>query len=163
MFLPSGEKTGDNSLAGEETSGRDGPPATRTIEMSFCSNTFGVFWCAYAMAVESACGMQPSARALWLRALFLERERIANHLGDLGFLGNDAALGFGTVECGRAEAQYINRSFFGGARRLALTGSASKIGLGGATSVGFGESLCRAFAQDSFENSLDYRFAGPAE
>ena len=27
----------------------------------------------------------------WLRALMLERERVANHLGDLGALGNDAA------------------------------------------------------------------------
>ena len=35
------------------------------------------------------------ARARWLRALMLERERIANHLGDLGALGNDAALAFG--------------------------------------------------------------------
>ena len=71
----------------------------------------------------------------------------------------DAAVGFGTVECGRLEGQYINRSFFGGARRFALTGSVSKIGLGGATGVGFGESLCRAFAQDSFENTLDYRLS----
>jgi len=30
-----------------------------------------------------------------LRALMLERERVANHLGDLGALGNDAALAFG--------------------------------------------------------------------
>ena len=34
-------------------------------------------------------------RAQWLRALMLERERVANHLGDLGALGNDAALAFG--------------------------------------------------------------------
>ena len=33
-----------------------------------------------------------AARARWLRALMLERERVANHLGDLGALGNDAAL-----------------------------------------------------------------------
>lgn len=50
---------------------------------------------AYAMAVESAAGVMPPPRALWLRALLLERERIANHLGDLGFLGNDAGLAFG--------------------------------------------------------------------
>jgi hypothetical protein len=43
MFCPSGEKSGDSSLAGDDTRGRDGPPVTRTIEMSFCSNTFGVF------------------------------------------------------------------------------------------------------------------------
>ena len=29
-----------------------------------------------------------------VRALMLERERIANHLGDLGALGNDAAFAF---------------------------------------------------------------------
>jgi Ni,Fe-hydrogenase III large subunit len=47
------------------------------------------------MAVESAAGVTAPPRALWLRALLLERERIANHLGDLGFLGNDAGLAFG--------------------------------------------------------------------
>jgi Ni,Fe-hydrogenase III large subunit/Ni,Fe-hydrogenase III component G len=53
------------------------------------------FGWAYAMAVESVAGVTPPPRALWLRALLLERERIANHLGDLGFLGNDAGLAFG--------------------------------------------------------------------
>jgi Ni,Fe-hydrogenase III large subunit/Ni,Fe-hydrogenase III component G len=53
------------------------------------------FGWAYAMAVESACDITPPPRALWLRALLIERERIANHLGDLGFLGNDAGLAFG--------------------------------------------------------------------
>ncbi|HSL69504.1 MAG TPA: BamA/TamA family outer membrane protein, partial [Longimicrobiales bacterium] len=71
----------------------------------------------------------------------------------------DAALGWGSVECLRTEAQYVNRSFTGGARRLAITGSVSKIGLGGATSTGVGESLCRAFQADTFENTLDYRLA----
>jgi Ni,Fe-hydrogenase III large subunit/Ni,Fe-hydrogenase III component G len=56
--------------------------------------TVGYGW-AYAMAVESACAVTPPPRALWLRALLLERERIANHLGDLGFIGNDAGLAFG--------------------------------------------------------------------
>ncbi len=71
----------------------------------------------------------------------------------------DAAVGYGTVECVRTESQYINRSIGGGARRLAVNGSVSKIGLGGATSVGFGESLCRAFRQDSFKHTLDYRLS----
>ena len=35
---------------------------------------------------------------MWLRALFLELERVANHLGDLGYLGNDAALAFGFAQ-----------------------------------------------------------------
>ena len=57
-------------------------------------STVAYAW-AYAMAAECACAVTPPARALWLRALALERERIANHLGDLGFLGNDAGLAFG--------------------------------------------------------------------
>ena len=56
--------------------------------------TVGYAW-AYAQAVESVAGTTPPERALWLRALFLELERLLNHLGDLGYLGNDAALAFG--------------------------------------------------------------------
>ena len=44
------------------------------------------------MALECARGVDAAAARAWLRALLLERERIANHLGDLGFLGNDARL-----------------------------------------------------------------------
>ncbi len=57
-------------------------------------STVAYAW-SYAMAAESVCGFVPPPRAGWLRALLLERERIANHLGDLGYLGNDAALAFG--------------------------------------------------------------------
>jgi Ni,Fe-hydrogenase III large subunit/Ni,Fe-hydrogenase III component G len=47
---------------------------------------------AYCMALESMAGCIPPSRAQWLRALFLERERIANHLGDIGMIANDAAF-----------------------------------------------------------------------
>ncbi|OGA02808.1 MAG: hydrogenase [Betaproteobacteria bacterium RIFCSPLOWO2_02_64_14] len=60
-------------------------------------STVAYSW-AYSMAVESMAEITPPPRALWLRALLLERERIANHLGDLGFLGNDAALAFGLAQ-----------------------------------------------------------------
>ena len=40
-------------------------------------------------------------RAAWLRALALELERIANHLGDLGALGNDAGFAFGLAQFSR--------------------------------------------------------------
>jgi len=56
--------------------------------------TVGFAW-AYAQAVESVTRTTPPERALWLRALFLELERLLNHIGDLGYLGNDAALAFG--------------------------------------------------------------------
>ncbi|TAN38353.1 MAG: hypothetical protein EPN25_13950 [Nitrospirae bacterium] len=52
---------------------------------------------AYSLAVESISGLTGCnipERAHWLRALFLERERIANHLGDIGAVCNDAAFAF---------------------------------------------------------------------
>jgi Ni,Fe-hydrogenase III large subunit/Ni,Fe-hydrogenase III component G len=69
-------------------------------------STVAYAW-AYAMAVESAAGMTPPPRAQWLRALLLERERIANHLGDLGFLGNDAALAFGLAQFLRLKEDWL--------------------------------------------------------
>jgi Ni,Fe-hydrogenase III component G len=45
--------------------------------------------------------LRRAERAAWLRALLLERERVANHLGDLGALGNDAALAFGLAQFSR--------------------------------------------------------------
>jgi Ni,Fe-hydrogenase III large subunit len=63
-------------------------------------STVAFAW-AYCMALESACGTTVPERALWLRALMLERERVANHLGDLGALGNDAAFAFGLAQFSR--------------------------------------------------------------
>jgi Ni,Fe-hydrogenase III large subunit/Ni,Fe-hydrogenase III component G len=49
---------------------------------------------AYSQAVEAMISCSPPERSLWLRALFLERERVANHLGDLGAICNDVAFAF---------------------------------------------------------------------
>ncbi len=49
---------------------------------------------AYCQALEGLCDQPAPQRALWLRALALELERLANHLGDLGALGNDAGFAF---------------------------------------------------------------------
>ena len=46
-------------------------------------------------------------RAAWLRALYLELERIANHLGDLGALGNDAGFAFGLAQFSRLKEQLL--------------------------------------------------------
>lgn len=47
---------------------------------------------AFARAVEAALDVAVPARAVWLRALMAELERIANHLGDVGAICNDAAF-----------------------------------------------------------------------
>ncbi|HMM55316.1 MAG TPA: NADH-quinone oxidoreductase subunit C [Candidatus Desulfobacillus sp.] len=70
---------------------------------------------AYADAVEAACGANPPPRALGLRALMLERERVANHLGDLGAMGNDAGLAFGLAQFSRLREDWLrlNARLFG--------------------------------------------------
>jgi Ni,Fe-hydrogenase III large subunit/Ni,Fe-hydrogenase III component G len=77
-------------------------------------STVAYAW-AYAMAAESVAGVSPPPRALWLRALFLERERIANHLGDLGYLANDAGLAFGLAQMARLKEDWLrtNAALFG--------------------------------------------------
>jgi len=54
-------------------------------------STVAYAW-AFAMAVESAIQLQVPTRAIWLRALMAELERLANHLGDIGAICNDAAF-----------------------------------------------------------------------
>lgn len=56
---------------------------------------------AYCQALESLAGCAISPRAAFLRALCLEIERIQNHLGDLGALGNDAGFAFGLSQFSR--------------------------------------------------------------
>jgi Ni,Fe-hydrogenase III large subunit/Ni,Fe-hydrogenase III component G len=73
-------------------------------------DTHVAFAWAYCMALESACGCAVPARAQWLRALFLEIERVANHLGDLGYLGNDAALAFGFMQFWRLKEDWLRLS-----------------------------------------------------
>ncbi len=62
---------------------------------------------AYCMAAEALTGTVVPARALALRGLLLERERIANHLGDLGALGNDAGLAFGLSQFSRLKEDLL--------------------------------------------------------
>ncbi|WP_020674904.1 NADH-quinone oxidoreductase subunit C [Geopsychrobacter electrodiphilus] len=57
-------------------------------------------WAA-CQAVEQALGVAPSARALALRAIACERERIANHLGDIGAVCNDVGFAFAQVQMTR--------------------------------------------------------------
>ncbi|MGZ8266286.1 MAG: hydrogenase large subunit [Burkholderiales bacterium] len=74
-----------------------------------CDSTVAYAW-AYAMAVECATGVTPPARALCLRGLLLERERIGQHLWDLGFLGNDAGLAFGLAQFSRLREDWLRVS-----------------------------------------------------
>jgi len=77
-------------------------------------STVAYAW-AYAMAVEGVTGTEPPSRSLALRGIMLELERIANHLGDLGYLGNDVALSFGFFQFWRLKEDLLrlNAELFG--------------------------------------------------
>jgi Ni,Fe-hydrogenase III large subunit len=47
---------------------------------------------AFALAAEAALEVAPPPRAVYLRALTAELERLANHFGDIGAICNDAAF-----------------------------------------------------------------------
>jgi Ni,Fe-hydrogenase III large subunit len=55
---------------------------------------------AFARAAEAALGIEAPPRAIWLRALMAELERLANHLGDIGAICNDAAFALMYSHCG---------------------------------------------------------------
>ena len=53
----------------------------------------------FARAVEAALDFTPPRRAVRLRALMAELERIANHLGDFGAVCNDASFSIIQAHC----------------------------------------------------------------
>jgi Ni,Fe-hydrogenase III large subunit/Ni,Fe-hydrogenase III component G len=77
-------------------------------------STVAYAW-SYAQAVECIAGITAPMRAAWLRALCLERERLANHLGDLGALGNDGGFAFGLAQFSRLRENMLrtNAAAFG--------------------------------------------------
>lgn len=70
---------------------------------------------AYCAAFEAITETACAPRATSLRALALEHERIANHLGDLGALGNDAGFAVGLSQFLRLKEDLLrtNEGVFG--------------------------------------------------
>ncbi|RMH62670.1 MAG: hydrogenase subunit [Zetaproteobacteria bacterium] len=70
---------------------------------------------AFAQAAEYAAGIEVPRRASFIRALLCERERIANHIGDIGAICNDAAFTFMLQQMHRLREQMarLNRRIFG--------------------------------------------------
>jgi Ni,Fe-hydrogenase III large subunit len=60
-----------------------------------------------AQAVEALARVTSAGARAALRALCLERERIANHLGDLGYLGNDGGFAFGLAQFSRLKEDVL--------------------------------------------------------
>src|SRR5262245_62211065 len=55
---------------------------------------------AFAHAVESALQIEVPPRAVFLRPIMAELERMAHHFGDIGAICNDASFSLLYIECG---------------------------------------------------------------
>ena len=62
---------------------------------------------AYCQAVESLLCLDVPRRGRYLRSLFLELERLHNHLGDVGAICNDTAYALPHAHCGRMKEQMM--------------------------------------------------------
>ncbi len=80
--------------------GRDAVGLARLAGRVSGDSTVAHTWAA-CMAMERAAKMIVPARALSLRAVLAERERIANHLGDIGAICNDVGFAFAQYQFSR--------------------------------------------------------------
>src|SRR5258708_309476 len=87
-------------------SGQSLEQAARVAARVSGDSTVAYSW-AFARAVEAALEFSPPPRAVWLRGLMAELERIANHLGDFGAICNDAAFAMLHAECGILREQTL--------------------------------------------------------
>ncbi|WP_040586804.1 NADH-quinone oxidoreductase subunit C [Allomesorhizobium alhagi] len=95
---------------------------------------------AFARAAEAALGVEVPSRAVWLRALMAELERLATHLGDIGAICNDAAFALMHAHCGVLRERVLRASdaVFGHRLmrdRIVPGGVASDLGEAGMTAV----------------------------
>jgi Ni,Fe-hydrogenase III large subunit len=94
--------------------GRDAAGLARLAGRVSGDTTVAHAWAA-CMAMEQAAGFEAPPRALVLRAILAERERIANHLGDIGAICNDVSFIFAFMQFTRLREvwQRGNQSIFG--------------------------------------------------
>ena len=76
--------------------------------------TVGHCWAA-CMAMEQAAGIEIPPRAALIRGILAERERVANHLGDMGAICNDVAFVFAQMQFTRLRELWLrtNAKVFG--------------------------------------------------
>ena len=75
---------------------------------------------AFAQAVEAALQVQAPPRAVYLRALMAELERLANHFGDIGAICNDASFSIMHAHCGILREQTLRAADFCFGHRLMM-------------------------------------------
>lgn len=89
--------------------GRDMKALARLAARVSGDSTIAHSWAA-CQAVERALGVAVPPRALWLRALMAERERVANHIGDIGAICNDVGFSFAQTQFSRLREIWVRES-----------------------------------------------------
>jgi Ni,Fe-hydrogenase III large subunit len=89
--------------------GRDATGLARLAGRVSGDSTVAHAWAA-CQAVERALGVEVPSRALALRAIMAERERVANHLGDIGAICNDVGFSFAQYQLTRLKEEWVRAS-----------------------------------------------------
>ena len=79
-----------------------GAPLERAAKLAgrVSGDSTAAYALAFSLATENAVSANVLPRAVWLRALACELERLANHFGDIGAVCNDAAFSIMHASCG---------------------------------------------------------------
>ena len=84
--------------------------------------------------------------------------RIVVHAQEAERYQTTAGVGWGTIDCFRTQGSLTDYDFFGGARRLTITGRVSKLGVGNPASFGASaqKAICPDAAADAYGNAVNY-------
>ncbi len=87
-----------------------GGPDKRSLQyaQTLCGDSTIGHTTAWCQILEALSHTQKSARAQGLRAIALELERLANHVGDLGAISGDVGFLPTASHCGRLRGEYLN-------------------------------------------------------